>query len=901
MLSQTLPQLWHLSDDESDALWRAFESLPLTSVSRSAEVSAGLVSPFITLEDDIELVLTATTRYLMRMFDGPDAFRSLLESLQKEVALTIGHEVQADIWTCASPIIESVPQVLRDLRLATFRLCPALAHFCQTNEMTTLGSLRGVTEGQILTEFGLGINGLTAVEHCYALSAMIDALPEARLLPSGETSLEALVRRALVCGIKSPDRGNRAYDVHLYRLGLLTGRRETHRAIGELLGVTGARVDQIEKRSLRGFDSAAFLETLLPFRVTVVNCLLANGGALGAHDLAEGIAVSMQLGEAPPETAVLGLAEIIPECEMATNSDVVIFAGLPCLGCGVVGRVLDEIEHGQMAVPLQEAAALVEAGCEGSRGDHCLVDNVSPLVIMAAAAREENLALRRAWVIPNAAGPFRPDSLAYRADEVLRREARPMHFNKVHAVLGQEGYRSDSARNVHACLDRSSNAVLWDRGTYVHKDHMPFPYALLRDVEDWIRDCLAGPDGLPMMSVHGVFEHFRSACEAQSVPSESALYSLLRMSADAELRYPRYPRIFSSRGYDAPVPLSVAIGEYVRAAGQPVSSKELKALVVGRMGFKEFQLGQALAWGIPSTLRTAHSALVHEDYVDVDPGALDKCVRHAAGLLRDDSQVSIKRVFDDLKVDCVLGGIDSPELLFSLMRLSDAHGVTAAHYPLLAHSAQDAPTSVSVLENIEEYVRAKKGPCSYQELEEEFVERRKYSAPTVYAIVHRHHVYRYLPGSVIHEDSIGLSTSDFEVVYHAAAERFAADIAAGNCFSTIRAMLEEDVLPEIAVGVVWTEQLVASMLERTGGFLLLGNGRNAFATRPNPLGIEIFGDLVSWLVRRDYGGGVKLSVLESRLRDEGVILKQLTASMLDGQGSVSIRGMEVVATEGVHA
>ena len=375
-----------------------------------------------------------------------------------------------------------------------------------------------------------------------------------------------------------------------------------------------------------------------------------------------------------------------------------------------------------------------------------------------------------------------------------------MHFTEVHAVLAQENRHIGPARNVHACLDRSSNAVLWDRGTYIHKDHMPFPFSLLRDIEDWMRGCLAGSDAVPMMSVHGVFEHFRSACEGQNVPSESALYSLLRMSADTELRYPRYPRIFSSRGYDAPVPLSVAIAEYIRAAGQPVSPKELKAFVVQRMGFKEFQLSQALAEGIPGALRTTHSAQVHEDYVNVDSETLDKCARHAADLLRNADQVSVRQVFDELKVDCVLGGIESPELLFSLIRLSDADRVSAARYPLLIRTAQGAPTSVSILESIEDYIRIKNGPCSYQELEEEFVERRKYRTPAVYGIVHRHHVYRYLPGSVIHEDSLGLSTSDFEAVNRTAAEHFATDVSAGNFFSTVRDMLEEDALPELGRG-----------------------------------------------------------------------------------------------------
>ena len=87
------------------------------------------------------------------------------------------------------------------------------------------------------------------------------------------------------------------------------------------------------------------------------------------------------------------------------------------------------------------------------------------------------------------------------------------------------------------------------------------------------------------------------------------------------------------------------------------------------------------------------------------------------------------------------------------------------------------------------------------------------------------------------------------------------------------------------------------MLQRSGDFALLGNARNAFVALPNALGIGTFGDLVSVLVREDYGGGVNLEVLELRLREEGVILRQLTSAMLDDNPSVAISGMEIVAAE----
>jgi len=138
-------------------------------------------------------------------------------------------------------------------------------------------------------------------------------------------------------------------------------------------------------------------------------------------------------------------------------------------------------------------------------------------------------------------------------------------------------------------------------------------------------------------------------------------------------------------------------------------------------------------------------------------------------------------------------------------------------------------------------------------------------------------------------------------LHRMAAQRCADDAAAGLHFSTALDLLEEGRLPPLPEGIVWTSQLLASMLQRSGSFALLGNARNAFVALPNTLGIETFGDLVSVLVREDYGGGVNLEVLESHLREEGVILRQLTVAMLDGSPSVAISGMEIVAAEVTHA
>lgn len=879
-------------------MWQAFDGLPLSSLVSPSRDGAGWCAPLLSPEDDIELILASSAQYFLHLVSSTEAFDALVDSLRTEVGLTIGREVNDHAEAAEAPIIGPIPTPLVDLPVRAVKPRQPLARFCECEGIGSLGRLRDVSEADILSVLGLRADALLAVEDCYALSGLMERLRRNESDRPADLDILDLVHEAFQRGLEAPNRERKAVEVHLYRLGLLTGKMETHRAIGALMGMTGAGTNLIEKRSLRGFNSGAFLNELVPLRVAVLACLLKNGGVVHLHDLAECLVGLIRPCAASAEVVARALVEMLPECEMSTMPELAILTHHPCLECSRTGQVLDEINALHEPVSVDAAAALVASGCSVSGNGTCPFRVASVLAVAAAATvRSQGPVLRSEWLVPVGMGGYRADALVHVVEGVLRREARPMHFTEVHGVLAQETGRSDSARNIHACLDRSPRCALWDRGTYIHKDHMPFPYSLVREAEDWIQRGLSEVTGLPMMSVHGVYKHFRAAFEAEAVPSESALYSLLRESAEAELVFPRYPRIFLARGYTGSVPVSVSIGEYLRAAGRPVSVKELRTFVVERMGFKEFQLSQALIAGIPGALRTKHGAVVHEDYVDYDAAVLDKCIELGARLLENESNVSVRRIFSDLRVDCLLSRIDSPELLFSLLRLHAADAVGTGHYPLLVCPDQSAPSSLSMFESVEEYVRSKGGPCTFQELEEEFVEKRKYGAQTVFAVAHRHHVHRYLPASVIHEDSLGLDARSVRDLHRVAARRCADDFGAGRRFSTALDLLEEGRLPPLPEGIVWTTQLVASMLQRSGGFALLGNSRNAFVALPNALGIETFGDLVSVLVREDYGGGVNLEVLESRLREEGVILRQLTAAMLDDNPSVAISGMEIIAAE----
>jgi hypothetical protein len=70
--------------------------------------------------------------------------------------------------------------------------------------------------------------------------------------------------------------------------------------------------------------------------------------------------------------------------------------------------------------------------------------------------------------------------------EYLMAEAgKPLHFSEAYKIYKEINPETHmTKRLMHSTLTRTPNVVLWDRGTFVHTKVLPFPYELIRKIED---------------------------------------------------------------------------------------------------------------------------------------------------------------------------------------------------------------------------------------------------------------------------------------------------------------------------------------------------------------------------------------------------------------------------------
>lgn len=480
-------------------------------------------------------------------------------------------------------------------------------------------------------------------------------------------------------------------------------------------------------------------------------------------------------------------------------------------------------------------------------------------------------------------------------ETILLREARVMHFKEVlKESLLWRPTKELSQRNIHACLDRSPNAILWSRGSFIHRDHISVPYKIIRRAETWLLKHLS--KDAPLYSAHGLYKRFASELSAAGISSEIALYSCLRLSAHPDLSCPRYPYILLTG--NTRLPVTLLLEEYLQQAERPISLEELRAFACETMGIDEVQFNLKLP-DVPNVIRVDRASYLHTDSLDIDMNSFDELCKYLHDLLRRHRHVSIMRVFEDRQVTCRKLTIKSPEMLYSLLSVFSGEDFDASHYPQVTlRGTSDGPKAVAgVTQAVLDFLKELKRPCSYAELEDHFITERGYRLQTIYCIAQNADVFAYAHGCIVHQEVLCLSQDVQRHVERISYAAFVQEELRGGIYVLVDDILESFELPPLAHGITWTPTLLADVLSRSTDFRVIGSAKQVIVSIPNKRGIVTLEDLIGLLVQEEYCGIVQLQAIEQQLRIRQIIKKRLTERMIGSGSKVRIVDGEVVALE----
>lgn len=408
---------------------------------------------------------------------------------------------------------------------------------------------------------------------------------------------------------------------------------------------------------------------------------------------------------------------------------------------------------------------------------------------------------------------------------------------------------------------------LWGRGTYIHHSFVNPDMTLLGEIAKEIALQLENQRNI---SVGRVFPIFEEELLDAGIPNEYALYTLLRLHFSTHFTVPKFPKIMrygdtgSRRNSDL-------IKDYIREQGMQVSRKQLYTEFVENKGWKMFTLEFNLS-SDSEIIQVDHGAYgLIEFYAHIEKSSLMNIVNKISILMQNNSSIDVKRVFDEMETECHSLNIETPYLLYSLLR---EHCQEQFSFPRAPHIVQKGmeDEQLSFTSLIENYLLDRGEVVSREDLLFWLTEEIGTSSLKLeMALLESSRIFYYTrgqQGEYIHEDVLGwddqlkeqlrmLMNAKLDKEYIASVKPF---IVIDDCSTT-------DQLPKLTGSLEWSRDLLLDCLKRDDNFLLLGSKGHVLLKRKNPSFIETNTDFITYVIRKEFGGSAPVADLKRKLRE----------------------------------
>ena len=482
-------------------------------------------------------------------------------------------------------------------------------------------------------------------------------------------------------------------------------------------------------------------------------------------------------------------------------------------------------------------------------------------------------------------------TLSAKAESVLLIEMRSMHHSEIVSVMSSWSETKD--HNFRAGIDRSPDLLLWGHGVYIHRNCVEMPHALLREIAIWVEEQLSA--NVPYFSVAKAFEHYRYQCQDRNIPTRQALYSCLRLWHDTRLAFPEYPWIRRKEVDSERKSILTVIEEFVEQAGGPVPRSELSKFLIDDLGSNPAII-QTHILNTPNLI-FGRDVIIHNANLNFDIALLDELVQYCLDRLKNESVISVQSIISKRKVVFVRTGIKDAKLLHSVL-VYFSRGALIGTYPNISRQ-EDGIGSNSVVDLIVEYLRDASGPCSMASLRNHFVEIMGYNERVVSSIANHKKVVRVALGVFTNIERLEWNNEKSERLVLLAEAFYLEERKSGKLTVSIADFLEhsEDILPSIGV-VSWTKSLLQCLMKRSNHFVFWGIGQDLFVPKDGATSPSSISEVTEKILLDEFRGVCILEECEQRLRELGVIQRNLRPNMLGDDSRVEIRS-NTVAIRGV--
>jgi len=654
ILRKTIPEIFSIRDAELDALW----------------ISAGEKSTGASIElPKFDVFLGITLDYLLELQISSEAFDTIVRQVASLVDTDKHLARLPQVLPEDQPIVSRTEvAAIGNFRIDSFEMPECLLNEVYAHAVHTWNDLCKLTERSILESLGLSletlrwIRGIWRIKPYAQLAAVQVSGPAFENYSSFSLMVESL--------IESVVRNDRDKIIAQRRLGLLNGHKITYEELSKSLGITRERVRQISHKLVKKLKSRATLKRMTRFSLAVLETLKVSGGACLLTELVEGVRERLAWEHTPEVATVASLLELRDDLEVDRVQSIVRDPKHECIGCKVVvsaiRRLFDADKDEKSVAEVSESLISVckeNPECK----QRCRYLKFSEGFTRLVASKTADIMVGDRIVFHSETWGARRGTLVQLVEYVLKSAHRQMHYSEVYEECKRLRPNDEqiTERNVKSWLDKCTRLLLWDRGTYIHRNYVTIPDDLLAEIENWLTEKLN--TGVPFFSVAGVWAAFEVRLRANGIPSETALYSCLRERGHQGLTYARYPYVMRNSPEVERLPVSIALEEFILDSGGLVSYQDIRSYAVSQLGISEQLLPTHLG-NAPNVARVGKGLFVHVNNLKLESAKMEAIIAHARTLVRMHGHVSVEKVFSDKQVSCLTMGIDSPEMLYAALQ-----------------------------------------------------------------------------------------------------------------------------------------------------------------------------------------------------------------------------------------
>lgn len=415
---------------------------------------------------------------------------------------------------------------------------------------------------------------------------------------------------------------------------------------------------------------------------------------------------------------------------------------------------------------------------------------------------------------------------------------------------------------------------LWKRGTYIHRQFVPVPYDLLREIEGNIESRFKE---LSSLQIRIVYETFANRLADEGIPSEYALYTLLRNHGYHSFYLPKYPLITKEKEeFQSNID---RIEAFIRQQNGHASLRELRHEFVKRQGWKDYTLQLNLSDRRFLSVDYGQYALP-EVYDDIDKDNFEDIYDSLEQQINEKEWMFIYQTYHAFEVQLTSKGIGNVRLFYELLSNRYSGEVLRfIRYPFISkHGSPVEAVSKEVL--IEGYLKEEKHEVQREDVIA-FVEQVGGKAAFVdHVLTKSKDIYYYTRGQYgeyVHKETLGWSNEK--------AKQLERDVLAIIRQSDEQYVQSEDVFycvskPELDNGLSWTLDLFVDLLLKgeDSPFVEIGTQRLILAEK------DTFKDNAAFIhtvIRNQFNGTVKKTTLEQFLREIGYSKRGTLGVVLD--------------------